>query len=144
MSIQIKTIQRRTKYMVRDFSELTRFIPALKKGNFGKWYPDKQDPDSLIWPHMVYTDEVDYFLRILKKDYMVGNYQRILESNGIKWGIKSMSEADVSNLDATCIFALFTGAVRAERFCDGALLEFFENGSMLRWLERLAEIDAAE
>ena len=33
------------------------------------------------------------------------------------------------------------GAVRAERFCDGALKEFVENGSVKRWLERLVEID---
>jgi len=33
------------------------------------------------------------------------------------------------------------GAVRAERFCDGALKEFVENGSITKWLERLKEID---
>ena len=29
----------------------------------------------------------------------------------------------------------------AERFCDGALPGFFENGSIARWLERLKELD---
>ena len=33
------------------------------------------------------------------------------------------------------------GAVRAERFCDGVLLGFFENGSIARWIERLKELD---
>lgn len=37
--------------------------------------------------------------------------------------------------------ALLLGAVRAERFCDGALLDFFEDGSVKRWLLRLREID---
>ena len=37
--------------------------------------------------------------------------------------------------------ALLMGAVRAERFCDGALKEFVENGSITKWLERLKEID---
>lgn len=37
--------------------------------------------------------------------------------------------------------ALLLGAVRAERFCDGALLGFFEDGSIRRWLVRLREID---
>ena len=37
--------------------------------------------------------------------------------------------------------ALLLGAVRAERFCDGALLGFFEDGSIRRWLLRLREID---
>ena len=37
--------------------------------------------------------------------------------------------------------ALLLEAVRAERFCDGALLGFFEDGSVKRWLLRLREID---
>lgn len=52
-----------------------------------------------------------------------------------------MSEADVSQLDAQCVMALIMGAVRAERFCDGALLGFFRDGSIRKWLERLKEID---
>ena len=52
-----------------------------------------------------------------------------------------MSEADVSHLDGKCIMALIVGAVRAERFCDGALLGFFKDGSIKKWLMRLKEID---
>ena len=52
-----------------------------------------------------------------------------------------MSEADVSSLDGQCIMALIMGAVRAERFCDGALLRFFREGCIRKWLERLKEID---
>lgn len=52
-----------------------------------------------------------------------------------------MSGADVSELDGQAVMALLLGAVRAERFCDGALLDFFEDGSVKRWLLRLREID---
>ena len=52
-----------------------------------------------------------------------------------------MSGTDVSELDGQAVTALLLGAVRAERFCDGALLGFFEDGSMRRWLLRLREID---
>lgn len=41
-----------------------------------------------------------------------------------------MSDADVSSLDAQCVMALIMGAVLAERFCDGALLGFFKDGSI--------------
>ena len=44
-------------------------------------------------------------------------------------------------MDAKCIMALIMGAVSAERFCDGALLGFFKDGSIKKWLERLKEID---
>lgn len=55
-----------------------------------------------------------------------------------------MEKADVSKLDSQAVMALLLGAVRAERFCDGALLSFLESGAILRWLERLRVIVEAE
>lgn len=52
-----------------------------------------------------------------------------------------MKNADVSDLNAQCVLAFIKGAVRAERFCDGALLDFLKSGCMLKWLERLKAID---
>ena len=52
-----------------------------------------------------------------------------------------MSTADVSSLDGQTIMALIMGVVRAERFCDGELLEFFKDGSIEKWLQRLQQID---
>jgi len=52
-----------------------------------------------------------------------------------------MKNADVSDLNAQCVLALIMGAVRAERFCDGALLDFFKSGCILKWLERLNSIE---
>lgn len=34
-----------------------------------------------------------------------------------------------------------TGAIRAERFCDGAFASFVRSGAIDRWLRRLKEID---
>ncbi|WP_230874981.1 DUF6508 domain-containing protein [Lysinibacillus cavernae] len=31
--------------------------------------------------------------------------------------------------------------MEAERFCDGALLDFFKSGYILKWLERLNSIE---
>ena len=70
------------------------------------------------------------------------NYGAILEANGIEWGTRSMEAANVSNMDAQVVLALLLGAIRAERFCDGALLGFLESGAILRWLKRLQEIDS--
>ena len=52
-----------------------------------------------------------------------------------------MEGADVSALDGKTVMALLVGAVRAERFCDGALLGFLETGCIGRWLQRLRQID---
>ena len=54
-----------------------------------------------------------------------------------------LSSADASGLDAQCILALLIAPLRAERFCDGALLEFIESGAVIRWLKRLQELDEA-
>ena len=52
-----------------------------------------------------------------------------------------MSAADVTSKDATCIIALILAADRAWRLCDGAFLDFFQKGCIVRWLERLQVID---
>ena len=52
-----------------------------------------------------------------------------------------MEAADVTDMDAKGVIALLIGAVRAERFCDGALLSMLEKGCILRWLNRLEQID---
>lgn len=75
-------------------------------------------------------------------DMGVHNYSEILKANGIEWGTRSMEAADVSKLDTQAVLALLLGAIRAERFCDGALLGLLESGAILRWLKRLQEIDS--
>ena len=54
-----------------------------------------------------------------------------------------MRNADASALDEQCILALIMGAIRAERFSDGALLAFFEEGHISDWLKRLYTIDSS-
>ena len=75
--------------------------------------------------------------------YHLTNYADILESHGIEWSERSMLAVDVSKMDTQSVFALITGTVRAEHLCGGVLKTFFENGAMLKWLQRLREIDAA-
>jgi len=44
-------------------------------------------------------------------------------------------------LDAKCVMALIMGVIRAERFCEGVLLNFFQKGIIRKWLERLQAMD---
>jgi hypothetical protein len=82
-----------------------------------------------------------YIFEEENKDMELTHYGDILKDNGLEWGTESMKNADVSNLNAQCVLALIMGAVRAERFCDGALLDFFKSGCILKWLERLNSIE---
>ena len=68
-------------------------------------------------------------------------YGDILGEANIKWDAQSMKYADVSALDGRTVMALLVGAVRAERFCDGAFLAFCEDSNIAKWLQRLKELD---
>ena len=133
------------------FENLTKYLAMLDDDNVGTWITDKENDGSpehpIQMPFVNYSDMVHHFLDDVYeyvetcKDLGLNKYGEILERNGLEWGAKSMSEADVSKLDAQCVMALIVGAVRAERFCDGALLGFFKDGSIQKWLTRLKEID---
>lgn len=105
--------------MTNKFADLTAFLPEIKEDEFVAAL---------------------YQFCEAHPEYEHTNYRSTLEKNGVQWGAKTMAEADVSNMDATGVIALLIGADRAERFCDGAFQEFIENGSIARWLERLAEL----
>ena len=131
------------------FDNLIKYLPLLENDNIGTWSIDRENdgtPEHPVqMPFVNYSEMVHHFIEDVyefnenNKDFKLTRYGEILEKNGLEWGSKSMSEADVSALDAQCVMALIMGAVRAERFCDGALLGFFKDGSIHKWLKRLSE-----
>ena len=134
-----------------NFESLTKYLPQLGDDSIGTWFVDRENDGTpehpKQMPFVMYTRMVDEFVEDVYRfershqDFRLNRYGEILNQNGIEWDSKSMSSADVSNMDAHCVMALIMGAVRAERFCDGALLGFFKDGSIRKWLERLQEID---
>ena len=131
------------------FHVLTKYI-----GKFAEMERSEEPADGSVRVHegetaatrfigsiTVFEDEFYAFAKEYPA-YHLTNYADILESHGTEWSERSMSAADVSKMDAQSVFALITGAVRAEHLSGGALKPFFENGAMLKWLRRLREIDA--
>lgn len=45
------------------------------------------------------------------------------------------------SLDDVGLAALIFGAVRAEHMCEGILDEYIADGTMIKWLQRLKELD---
>lgn len=133
------------------FGFLTKYIPMIQSDSIGEWIVDKENdgtPEHPIQMSFVgYSRMVDSFQEDLYKfcdehpEYEHTRYGETLEKNNIEWSTESMQAADVSKLDAKCVIALLIGAVRAERFCDGALLNFFESGCIMKWTERLNNIE---
>ncbi len=139
--------------MMKKYSALTKYINLLENDNVGEWIVDKENDGSserpMHLPFVIYSITVDKLTDDIYKfakegdEIVLSKYADILNANGIKWGYDSMMKADASGLDAQCILALLIASLRAERFCDGALLEFIKNGAVIRWLKRLQELDEA-
>lgn len=139
--------------MMKKYSALTKYINLLKNDNAGEWICDKENDGSserpIHVPFVSYSIAVnnlaDDIYKFAKEsnEIVPSKYAEILQANGIEWNYDSMIKADVSVLDAQCILALLIASLMAERFCDGALLEFIKNGAVIRWLKRLQELDEA-
>ncbi len=139
--------------MTTKYSALTKYINLLENDNVGEWIVDKENDGSserpIQFPFVNYSilvrklqDDIYNFAKE-SEEIVPGKYINILQANGIEWNHDSMIQADASVLDAQCILALLIASLRAERFCDGALLEFIESGAVTRWLKRLQELDEA-
>lgn len=135
------------------FEILTNYIPKLEGNHFGKWVVDKENDGSSEHPiHMPYVDYsaiVTDFLHDFYKFEKDNNemklkyYKDILNENNIDWRSESMITADVSDLNAQVVLALIMGVIRADRFSEGTLLEFFQNGCIVKWLHRLENLDVS-
>lgn len=134
------------------YESLTKYLDEFTGAEFGTWIIDKKNDGTpehpLQFPFVNYSRVVDQFIddvfSFVDKYEEVGlcSYQKVLEENGIKWNAQSMETAVVDDLDAKCVVALIYGAICAERFCDGAILAFLKDGTIVRWLERLKTLDA--
>lgn len=133
------------------YESLTKYLDEFTGAEFGTWIIDKKNDGTpehpLQFPFVNYSCVVDHFIDDVysfvdnHEEMGLHSYQKVLEENGIKWNAKSMETAVVDGLDARCVLAYIYGAIRAERFCDGALLGFLKDGFITKWLERLKTLD---
>ena len=137
--------------LMKIFEALTDYILQMQPNTYGEWNIDKENDGSkehpIQMPFVDYSETIKNFIHTLYEfceshpEYEHTNYHATLESYGLEWEQVSMETADITNMDAKGVIALLIGAVRAERFCDGALLSMLEKGCILRWLNRLKQID---
>ena len=136
---------------MKQFEKLTQYISQIDNDEIGRWQIDRENDGTVEHPiqapFVIYSEMINNFVHDVYAlvdqypEWELNHYGQILEENGLQWSKDSMCGAIVEDLDARCICALLVGAVRAERFCDGALMAFFKDGSITRWLQRLKEID---
>lgn len=138
--------------MSDTYKRITEFILKIEDGSYGKWMPEFQTGDGTHenpyqMPYVEYRREIVDLEKVIYQfvdehpEYGLNNYMDILQCNQIEWGVDSMSEADISHMDGRGIMALLVGAIRAERFSEGTLLNFLQRGCIQKWLKRLEELD---
>ena len=108
---------------MKKYSALTKYINFLENDNVGEWIVDKENDDSSERP--IHVPFVSYSITVKKLADDIFKFAK--ESDEI----------------VPSILALLIASLRAERFCDGALLEFIKSGAVTRWLKRLQELDEA-
>lgn len=121
------------------YKALTDYLPNFENDSRGTWAVDPSDGYCTAKGSQFIGDVYSFMDE--HPEYELNKYHEILKENGLEWGMDSLKRADVSALNGKCVMALMMGAVRADRFSRGALLDFFESGAIERWLLRLKEID---
>lgn len=134
------------------YEKITKYLDEFTGTEFGTWIFDNKNDGTpehpAQMPFLSYSSVIMHFIEDVHsfvyeyEEIGLYNYEKVLEENGIEWGMESMAKTEVDNLDAKCVVALIYGAIRAERFCDGAILAFLKDGTIVRWLERLKTLDA--
>lgn len=132
------------------FDKLIGLLEPLETDSVGEWIIDKEhkgtEDDPIQFPYPKYTEVVNELIDAVYKfedenpEYELTKYGELLKGRGLEWGQRSMENADVSNMDAQGIMALLMGMVRAERFCDGAIMGMIKSGAVKKWLMRLQEL----
>ena len=130
-----------------EYDILTKYIELFDLDDIGKWFFDEENDGTMEhpikMPYVDYSRIVGNFIRdvhLCAEQMGINNYVEILNKYGIEWEKSSMKNADINSLPSEVVLALLLGAVRAERFCDGALLSFFQNGCIQKWLSKLREV----
>ena len=130
---------------------LTDHIKELTDIKYGEWNSGEADSeDTIVMPTVIYNSAVNRFLFdfelfiVKSSDIKYHNYEDVLKRAKIKNNTEDFYNADITNLSSDVILAMIVGILRKDRFCEGILLETFENGYILRWLKRIKEIDLKE
>ena len=143
--------------MSKQFETLTKLISTLEKDFYGDWIFSKEGDGSVekpfITPHVSFTPAVYELFSELSKvvkqhsEYAFNDYRNYLFKRGYistkasSFPINELKTVPVENMDVEDVFVMLTAVQRADRFCEGVLLDFFKDGIIIKWLRRLEKID---
>lgn len=146
--------------MSKQYESLTKLIPEMEKDIYGEWnLPMKGEgtkDNPYIMPHVSFTPTAYSFFSEMGKiveqhpEFDLYNYKKYLERRGYisdakgPFPIGELQTVPSERLNAEDIFVMCFAVQRTDRFCEGIMLKFFKDGTILKWLKRLAELDEQE
>lgn len=136
---------------MKRFEKITKLIPLLEaEETHGEWIIDREHKgtldDPIHLPFVGYGRAAHELIKMVhecvddNENLDVRDYRGVLDSYGLP-DEESVLAADISKCDARCTLAMILTIVRGDRFCEGLLLSYLDNGMMLKWIKRLKEID---
>ena len=129
--------------MSDEFASLTGLIPEIERGQREGWRAADSRRNSSVGYGPVAGAFVHaiYALIEAKPQYDLHNYHAILERKGVFKSGASVWVYDAAQLDIQGVLALLALAYRADYHQGGGLVaELCENGTLLKWLQRLKEL----
>lgn len=134
------------------YESLTAFIPGLENGNFGGWTEQTGDGTSenpYVFCHIEYSEPADGLIKALFGFRRAHKEMDIFHCPDLMDEVESLlkktgedpDDMDVSATEGRLVVGLLHYLLSMCRFDDGLFLRFCENGTVLRCLKRLREID---
>lgn len=97
--------------------------------------------DNHIVDYMAYFPFAEFESEWVCSAFPNYSYGDSLAEMGVEKCFDSITLKDVTDLGSEQIFTLITAAFRDDHFDNGAIMEYFRSGAMLKWLKRLKDID---
>ena len=111
-----------------EWKKLFNFIPLIQSSeSFGEWKGlEKDSGGNIQLPYMVRSRVVQDFCNLIYElDLIVG-----FDWSNWTAGRNIVKEGNFKNLDTITLIKILTAIIRNDRFCEGALVEAFENGTI--------------
>ena len=121
------------------FTKLTKYIEIFKNmnGNYGEW---KDGAVEYVASVNEFAKDVYAFSNNNKK-YKMDKYKFTLLLVGVNGKNKNIEAIEVGKVKVKVVLALLMAVINEERFSEGTTLEYLKNGCIIKWLERLEELD---
>ena len=114
-------------------SRVAAGVALLESGYSVEWTPFRQADNGVFTPSYPAYD--DRLMAALSAALELVGQDRDYVSH-----VDSVSGAPVSEMTSEQLSTFFTWVVRSERFCDGAISDFVQDGRILLALRRVAEL----